>query len=230
MTRRALAFAACAVLLAACGNDVPSPSASDVAPTATPSATLSAQPSATLISLALPDPGRPYDSGTLLAAMRDSRRPGGVPDALETDAVASALAEAIWTLDGRPWSTMAAGGSCGPETCTLEVSGAAAGAEADDLWVFDVEPGTGAIRVASAELRSLPAGLAADLDVLVRSLVEPDALESLFVTSARWLPPPAEGRFVLSYRSGGEEGGSCGTDLTVDAVVPEIVSDPAIAC
>jgi hypothetical protein len=96
--------------------------------------------------------------------------------------------------------------------------------------VFDVEPGTGAVRVASAELRSLPAGLAADLDVLVRSLVEPDALEGLFVTSARWLPPPAASQFTLSYRSGGEEGGSCGTDITVDAPVPEIVSDPAIAC
>lgn len=195
-----------------------------------PSATLSTLPSATPVAIALPEPGRPYDASALLAAMRDSRRPGGVPDALETDAVASALADAIWTLDGRPWSTMAAGGSCGPETCTLEVSGAAAGAETDDLWVFDVEPGTGAVRVASAELRSLPAGLAADLDGLVRSLVGPAALEGLFVTSTRWIPPPAEGRFVLSYRSGGEEGGSCGTDLTVDALAPEIVSDLALAC
>jgi hypothetical protein len=230
MTRRALAFATCAVVLGACADGVPSPSASEVAPSATPSAIQSAQPSATPATLALPVPGRPYDASTVLAAMRDSRRPGGVPDALETDAVASALADAIWTLDGRPWATVAAGGSCGPETCTLEVSGAGAGAEADDLWVIDVEPGTSAVRVASAELRSLPAGLAADLDGLVRSLVDPAALDGLFVTSVRWIPPPAEGRFVLSYRSGGEEGSSCGTDLTVAALVPEIVSDLAIAC
>jgi len=230
MTRRALAFAVCAVLLAACVDEVPSPSATDVAPSATPSATQSAHASATPAALALPEPGRPYDAGTLLAAMRDSRRPGGVPDALETDAVASALGDAIWTVDGRPWSTLATGGSCGPETCTLEVSGAAAGAEADDLWVFDVEPGTGAVRVASVELRSLPDGLAADLDGLVRSLVDPAALDGLFVTSTRWIPPPAAGQFVLSYRSGGEEGDQCGTDLTVDAAAPEIVSNAAIAC
>lgn len=230
MTRRAVAFAACAVVMGACSIGVPSPSASGAGPSATQSATQGTLPSASPAAIALPEPGRPYDAGALLAAMRDSRRPGGVPDVLETDAVASAMADAVWTLDGRPWVTVAAGGSCGPETCTLELSGAAAGTEADDLWVFDVDPGTGAVHVAGAELRSLPNGLAADLDGLVRSLVDPATLEGLIVTSVRWLPPPADGRFVLSYRSGGEEGGSCGTDITVDVLVPEIVSDIAIAC
>jgi len=219
MTRRALPLAACAVVLAACGDGVPTPSASQ-----------SMLPSNPQTAIVLPEPGRPFDADALLAAMRDSRRPGGVPDALETDAVASAVADAIWTLDGRPWATPVAGGSCGPETCTLELSGAATGTEADDLWVFDVDPGTGAVRVASAELRSLPAGLAADLDSLVRSLIDPAALEGLMVTSARWLPPPADGQFVLSYRSGGEEGGSCGTDVTVHVLETEVMSDVPIAC
>ena len=196
----------------------------------TPSASRTAPPSTPQTAIVLPEPGRPYDAGALLAAMRDSRRPGGVPDELETEAVASALADAVWTLDGRPWATVVAGGSCGPGTCTLELSGAAPGTEADDVWVFDVDPGTGAVRVASAELRSLPDGLASDLDRLIRSLIDPTALEGLTATSARWLPPPADGQFVLSYRSGGEEGDSCGTDVTADVLVPEIVSDVAIAC
>jgi len=229
MSRRALALAALVALLTSCAAAVPSPSASDPAPSATPASTQSSIPSPDAEGLALPEPGRPLDATTLLAAMRDSRRPGGVPDELETDAVASAVAEAIWTFAGEPWATMSAGGSCGPETCTLEISGADDGAQGDDLWVFEVVPSTGAIEVTSADLRSLSPDLIGRLDERTRSLFPSGTFEGLSLTNVRWLPPPDDGRFVLSYRSGGEET-SCGTDITVDALVPEIVSDLPLDC
>ena len=178
--------------------------------------------------LTLPEPGRPFDAATLLAAMRDSRRPGGVPDELETDAIAAALADAIWTFDGRPWTTTAASGSCGPERCTLEVAGARTDMTGDDLWVFSVTPATGSVEVVSAELRSLPDEVVVVVDQLVRALDADGSLTGMVPTSLKWLPPDGE-TFVASYRSGGEEG-SCGADVALDANGPVIVSEQSLGC
>jgi hypothetical protein len=189
--------------------------------------TASAGPSVAGINV--PEPGRPFDAAMLLAAMRDSRRPGGVPAEIETDAVAAALADTIWTFDGRPWTTTAAGASCGPQRCTLEVAGGSAGAHGDDLWVFAVSPTTGSVEVVSSELRSLPADLLVPLDELARSVAADGSLAGMLLTGVRWLPPPDQGRFVMSYRSGGEEG-SCRVDLTLDAADAVLVSDIVRDC
>jgi hypothetical protein len=162
--------------------------------------------------------------------MRDSRRPGGVPDEIETDAVAETLAGAIWTFDGERWTTLTAGGSCGPLTCTLDIAGANAAALGEDLWVFEVTSETGAVRVLSADLRSLPTDLITRLDELARTLLPARNLDGLNLTGVRWLPPPDQTQFVLSYRSGEEERSSCGMDLTVDVAVPGIVSDLNLDC
>jgi hypothetical protein len=220
VTLRPLAILALVALMNACAADAP-PSASDPAPSGTTPPRAGA--------IVLPEPGHPFDAAAMLAALRDSRRPGGVPDELETDAIASALSNAIWTLDGEPWNAVSAGGSCGPATCTLEIAGAGEGAQADDLWVFEVAPATGAVQIQTTDLRSLPTHLAASLDQLTRSLVPVAELDGLILTNVRWLPPPDEGQFVVSYRSGGEEG-SCGVDVTVDAAVPEIVSGSSSDC
>jgi len=229
MTRAALALVALVALLTGCaeiGPPLPTASASD-APSTAPASAATAPPSAA--GPELPESARPFDAATLLAAMRDSRRPDGVPDALETDAVASALAESIWTLDGEPWTAISAGGSCGPDTCSLEISGAGEGAQGDDLWVFGVTPATGGVQLQSADLRSLPLDLVARLDRLARSLVPAAVLDGLILTNVRWLPPPDDGQFVVSYRSGGEEG-SCGADVTVNAVIPQIISGDSSDC
>jgi hypothetical protein len=218
MIRRAPAILALIALLTACA---------DTAPPSDPDASASGSPTAG--GIALPEPSRPFDAATLLDAMRESRRPGGVPDELETDAVASALAEAIWTLDGEPWNAVAAGGSCGTDTCTLEIAGADDGAQGDDLWVFAVAPATGAVQLQTTDLRSLPTDLVGRLDELTRSLVPLAELDGLILTNVRWLPPPDGGQFVVSYRSGGEEG-QCGVDVTIDATVPEIVSGGSPDC
>jgi len=226
MTRGIPALAALAVAaVAGCSGVVPTGSES---PTTHSTSTPMATPSPTASGLVLPEPARPFDADTLLAAMRDSRRPGGVPDELESDAVASALADAIWTFDGLPWATLSAGGSCGPQTCTLEVGGAHRGAPGEDLWVFSVTPADGSVEVASADLRSLPDDMIAPLDELARSVHPSPGKLGLVLTSVRWLPPPDDGRFVLSYRSG-EEGG-CGVEVTLDAVAKNLVSDRVVEC
>ena len=160
--------------------------------------------------------------------MRESRRPGGVPDELETDAIAAAVAEHIYTFDGEPWPEIVAGGSCGPETCTLEVGGTPDGALGEDLYAFSVLPSTDAVELVSADLRGLPADLLEELDLMARrDLDDPGSVVEL--QSASWLPPPDDGVFELAYRSGGEEG-SCALNVTLDAVSEEVVSREATDC
>ena len=162
--------------------------------------------------------------------MRTSRRPEGVPDELETEAIATQLANAIWTVDGEPWTTMAIGGSCGPRSCSLEVAGSGSASTGEDLWAFDIDRATGQASLVSAQVGALPADLVGALDQLARTLVGEDALEGMALGSARWSPPPAaEGHFVLSYRSGGEEG-SCGIDLTLDAAAPAVTERTSVGC
>lgn len=183
------------LLLAACAAPLP---------TATPSMT----------EIAFPDPGRPFDATAILAAMRDSRRPDGVPTELQTDAIAGAVAGAIWTVDGEPWTTMAIGGSCGSDACTLEVAGSRPDTTGEDAWAFSVTPATDAVTVIDARLGSVPEGLAGRADAIARAS-EGALLDGLALASASWLPPPDHGRIVLAYRAGDEEG-SCRRDVAVD--------------
>jgi hypothetical protein len=220
-SRRRPAFAALVapvLLVAACGPVAPTPTAT------MPTPTVSQSPSQDL----LPDAGRPFDAGDILLAMRESRRPGGVPDELETDAIASAVAERIFTFDGGAWPELVAGGSCGPETCTLEVGGTPDGALGEDLYTFSVTPSTGTVRLLSADLRGLPETLLDDLDVTARADLD-DPPSDLELLSASWLPPPDDGRFLLAYRSGGEEG-SCQLNVTLDARSGSVLEEEALDC
>lgn len=217
MSRRALALAALVAVLTSCTDlrPIPFDSLPDESPTPAGIGVLA--------------PGRPFDAADILAAMRDSRRPGGVPDELETDAIAAELADLIWTIDGEPWSTMSAGGSCGPQTCTLEIAGGHPDSQGDDLWVFDVEPVTETARVAEADLRSLNPDTLDQLDQMTRSIF-PGTQRGLNLTNVRWLPPPEESQFVVSYRYGDEERSACGADITVDAAIRRVVSDLSMDC
>jgi hypothetical protein len=64
----------------------------------------------------------------------------------------------------------------------------------------------------------------AELDRLVRERYDGD-LEDFALATVRWLPPPDEGRFILAYRSGGEEG-SPAIDLEFDAASGEVIEMP----
>ena len=223
---------AVALLVGACTappseTEPPTPSPS-VSATGTASPSTAPSPSADE-GLDLPAAERPFDPDALLAAMRTSQRPGGVPDQLETQSIAAALAERIWTFGGATWATFAAGGSCGPVSCTFEIGGTPEGAQGEDLYIFSVVPSSGEVELVDATLRGIPADLVADLDALTRELFADGDLTGLSLAGVRWLPPPDDGQFELSYRSGGEEG-SCGVDIVVDAETPRIVAATPLDC
>jgi hypothetical protein len=189
----------------------PSPSASaSASAAASPDASASVQPSPPAL-----EPGRPYDAAAVLQAMRSSRRPGGVPDSLETEAIARAIAERLWTFDGAPWPAMVVGGSCGPERCTVDVAGTPDGADGEDLYTFSVAPAEATVNLLVADLHGYPSSLDSLLDAVAQHGLPPGRLDGLKLLGARWLPPPDTGQFVLSYRSGGEEG-SQALDVVID--------------
>lgn len=227
MTADRLVVAVAVLALAACGVATPTPSSvTSAAASAAVSTPAGPSPSA---AIALPEPGRPYDADDLLAAMRDSRRPGGVPEELQDATIAAELAERLWTLDGRPWEAMAAGGSCGPSTCTLELSGGRSDAAGDDAWVLRIDPAGGAVEVVSADLHAVPDRIAAALDRWARALDRDGTLDDLRVTAVRWLPPPSEDRFRLAYRAGDEEG-SCSVDLELDVAADRLTEVTPSGC
>jgi hypothetical protein len=219
---RTVLVAALLLVLAACqpapGPSSPAGNESPSGPSAEHSASPTAGPptsSPTATPLVTLSPGRPYGALDVLEAMRGSRRPGGVPDQLEREPIVGAVAEQLWTIDGTRWSEIVAGGSCGPQLCTLEIAGTLEGAVGEDLYVFEVNPGTAEVTVLSAELRGLDQELADRLDAFARAHW-PGAGPPGLLTSARWQAPPRASVFVLSYRSGGEEG-SPAVDAMVDA-------------
>ena len=214
--RAAAALVTLAGIMTACPAPDPSPSG-----TTSLVASGSASP-----AISVPTTGRPYDAEQVLAAMRDSRRPGGVPDQLETASVARALATAIWTFDGRAYPALLIGGSCGPERCTVEVSGAPAGAAGADLYAFSAVPASGAVELLAADLHGYPAGIDAILDRVARNALDPEMLDGLALTGATWLLPPRSGEFRAAYRSGGEEG-SPGLDVLVDLTRGTVVETTA---
>ena len=174
--------------------------------------------------VAVDPPGRPYEAEDILALMRESRRPGGVPDEIETPEIAAAVAEQIWTIGGRPWAVASIGGSCGPERCDLEVAGSPGGVAGEDLYLFGVDPATGSVELLQSVLLGLDPETVSELDRLVRERYEGD-LDDYGLSTVQWLPPPDVGRFVLAYRSGGEEG-SPALDLVFDAVTGEVSTLP----
>lgn len=238
MSRTGLGMAALLVAAtAACTAEAPVPTNPPPTPMTSPTVTASplASPTPTPSEapgpsgIELPTAGAPFDAATIMTVMRDSRRPGGVPDQLETEPIAAAVAAAVVTFDGLPWTTMAASGSCGTDSCTLEFAGTRPDRHGDDVWIFDVRPADGTVVVTTAELRGLPNELLPALDGLARSLLPAAPLDGLLLTSVRWLPPPDGEQFAISYRGDGEEG-SCGLDLTLDVVTPGIVGDVSPTC
>jgi hypothetical protein len=212
--RRWLLTAAVALVLAGCA----------VAPPLDASADPSARPSA---AVAVPQPGQPFDADAVLDLMRESRRPGGVPDQIETREVAADVAEMLWTIDGQPWEVAGAGASCSLDSCTLELAGRGHGMGGEDVWVFDV--GRGPVALVSADLHALPPALAASLDEIVRAADAAEVLDGLIVASARWQPPPDDERFVVAYRAGDEEG-SCARDATVEPASGKVEISEGTGC
>jgi hypothetical protein len=158
--------------------------------------------------------------------MAGSRRPGGVPDRIETTAVAAQLAAAIWTYDGRPYPSLVIGGSCGATSCTVEVSGQPLGAAGADLFNLSVAQPGGAVTLAATDLHGYPSGLDARIEAVARAGVDADRLAGLVYRAASWQLPPRSGWFWAAFRSGGEEG-SPGLDVLVDLPAHAVIETRA---
>ena len=210
--------------VAACSGQPP-PAASEP-PASIPASGVSGDPGN---PLGLGPPGQPFDADAILAAMRDSRRPGGVPEELQTEEVAVAVAETIWTLSGEPWDAISAAGSCEAATCTLELAGGTAGSAGEDVWVLSVAPQDAEVEVVTADLHNVPSETVDALDQLARGAEGGGALADMLVASARWRPPPDEGRFVLAYRSGNEEE-SCSIDVELDVETEAVIEVATSGC
>lgn len=229
-----LALTACAVTDPVPASPTPTAigtlDATPTAETTDPTPTRSADEGASPDALSLLEPGRPWDGAAILDEMQRSTRPGGVPEEIRTPAIAAEIAQAVWTVDGAGWDTVAAGGFCGASTCTVDLAGAHLGRAGEDLWTLEISRADGTVTPITSEVRSLPWDLVDAVDGLARELDADGDLGPMQLTTARWLPPPDEpGRFVLSYRSGGEEG-SCAREVLLDAVRREIVEEGASGC
>jgi len=220
---RVLVLAGMAVAQVACSGPPPPSSA----PVATPTASVVIGDPGNPISLR--PAGRPFNAEDILQAMRDSVRPGGVAAELQTEAIAAAVADTIWTLQGDRWDAIATSGACDPESCTLEVAGSAAGDAGEDVWVLSVDPATADVVVVNADLHAIPTTAAEAIDRLARAAEGGAALDDLLLTSVRWQPPPDDGTFALAYRSGDEEE-SCSIDARLDIVSGELTEVASSGC
>ena len=162
--------------------------------------------------------GYAYEAEEILEAMRTSRRPDGVPEQLQTDAIASRVAGAIWTIDGRPWTTMAIGGSCGPTECTLDVSGSHA--DGEDAWTFRIIPAEPRVETLTAQIAA-GSEVAARADAHARASIIGPEVTNMILASATWEPPPQAGVMRLAYREGNEEG-SCRHDVLVEVLTGRV--------
>lgn len=221
-SRGALAILVLAIALAvgACTRGTPPLSAPPDQQSRAPTATAAASPSHGEVMLA--SPGTPYDATAILAAMRESRRPGGVPDQLETEELAAAIAELTWTWDGAAWESISVGAACGGTACSLDLAGTPTGGAGTDLYSFSIDPAVGSVELVSSDLHGHPASLEAELDAAARGALAEDRLDGLALVGARWLPPPDTDRYWLAYRSGGEEGAPL-LDVLLDVSTGEVL-------
>lgn len=217
MARHLSVWLVLTLALAACSgpSQSSSPSATVEGASVEPTATL--EPGDSQAAM----PGRPYDAEAVLAGMRDSQRPGGVPHQLETDEIAGVVSRELWTWDGQPWQVLSIGGACGPDSCSLDVAGSRGDTSGADLYSFVVDPASRAVTISTTDLHAYPGGLDVSLKAAARA-AGGESLDGLAFVGASWLPPPHAGRYWLAYRSGGEEGAP-GLDLLIDLASGKLI-------
>lgn len=199
-------FIGLTAIVAACGPLVNDQSAAPIKASYTlapPTPTLSPQ------GTAGPDgPGQPYAAGDIQPFLE--RAPIGFPDELRTPFVAAAVADRVWSYDGRPYRDVLFGGSCESEICEFSVTGLPTFApthDASDTWFLRLDRRTGLISTHGApSLKGFPPELVPELDSLARSLDVDGRLTDLALLGAQWSIPPPGDAFQLRYGKGLEEG------------------------
>ncbi len=175
--------------------------------------------------------GRPYTAEEIAVALRENVG-YTFPPQLQEPWVARALAELIWTYDGRPYQRLWMSGDCGdrpaagepPVThCSLSVQGLptfAPTTEWSDSYTFEVDLASGVFtRSGVLGLRGFPPDLVPDLDRLARSLDAEGRLNAMDLRYISWALPPPDDAFHLRYQFGGLE----------DAIILIVTLDRAYA-
>jgi hypothetical protein len=203
---RAVAISGLALLVAACGSLVVDPGSS-VARTKGPYTKAPPTPAFSPLATVGPgSPGQPYaaaDIEPMLAAASV-----GVAAEIRTPQVAAAIADRIWTFDGRPYQEVFIGGSCENGGCEIVVEGVPAFAptrDTRDVWSLSLDLRTGVFSDSEPALGGFPAELTSGLDALARSLDADGTFRTLPLTRVEWLRPPPDGLWLLRYGSGTQE-------------------------
>lgn len=182
---RILVLAVLAGSVGACSpiSPVP-PTATPSAATVKPSYTL-APPTPSLSAVGSPAPGppvRPYATADIHGLFVDAGP--GFPAELRTEATAEALANVIWSFDGRPFRTVWLTGSCESGRC--EVSG---------IYSQPSPP----------YLRGFPPQLVDGLDRQAKALDVRGEFRDKPLLGVEWQIPPPDDAFLLRYGNGNEE-------------------------
>lgn len=172
--------------------------------------------------------GRPYTAEMIAVELLDVSY--DFPPELQTEFIAAALADRIWTHDGRPYREVWITGSCNDgdrRQCDLTVSGLPAFAptrEREDDYFFAVDLGSGMIRPTTEPGgRGLPPELVPQIEALARALDTDGRLEGMQLRNVRWLPPPPDDAYMLDFGNGGLEGDPR-TLVTLDRPNERIIS------
>ena len=176
--------------------------------------------------------GRPYTPEMMVAELMDV--PYNFPRELQTDFVAAALADRIWTFDGRPYRELSISGSCdegGLGRCDLSVSGLPAFApnrETNDHYYFSVNVQSAVVIPGASGLEAYPPELGPEVDALVRSLDTERQLQKQGLRGVEWALPPPDDAFRLVY--GGDNEGDLMIYVTLDRANRQILSLERYIC
>ena len=215
-----------AVLVSGCSLGLTSP------PPATPKSSYTmAPPTPTLSPIATVAPtghGRPYTAEQMAIELQDVAY--NFPPQLQATWVARALADLIWTYDGRPYRDLGIHASCDepPIRCDLSVEGLPAFAPSwdwSDSYTFEVNMTSGVFTPAGLpSLHGFPPELAPGLDTLARSLDTQGRLKDEPPTSKiAWAVPPPDDAFNL-FSGGEDEEGDPVSWVTLDRANRRILS------
>ena len=200
--KHTLLVATLAVVVVGCSLGLTTPPPATLKPTYT-----MPPPTPTLSPLATVGPtghGRPYTATEMAVALRQDV-PYNYPPQLQADWVARALADLVWTYDGRPYRELGIHASCGepPIRCDLTVQGLPAFAPnwdwSDSYW-FEVNMTSGLFAPAGPpSLKGFPPELVPESDALARSLDTEGRLEGVQLKYVAWALPPPDRGFRLIY-------------------------------
>jgi hypothetical protein len=196
-----------------------------------------APPTPTLSPIATVAPtghGRPYTAEMIAAELLDV--PDGFPPELQTEFIAAAIADRIWTYDGRPYREVWITGSCNEPVrtrCDLTLEGLPAFAptrdDADSYW-FVVHVDAPILGPESGQgLRGFPPDVAHAIDALARSLDTDGRFRAEALRGIDWALPPPDDAFVLTY--GDDNEGDTMIFVTLDRANRQLLSiDTRVCC